>query len=64
MIENVIRVGVIVEATPTKWRELEHLIAGNSSIVYVKKAPASVRLKIVETKGDLVRENEFNDSSK
>jgi hypothetical protein len=57
MEKNVIKIGVIVETTPMKWRELEHVIAEGSSIIYVKKAPATVRLKIVETKGDLVREN-------
>jgi hypothetical protein len=57
MGENVIKIGVIVEITPMKWRELERMIAESSSIIYVKKAPQNVKLKIVETKGDLVREN-------
>lgn len=53
-----LKVGVILEVTPTKWRELERLITGSSSIIYVKKAPQNVKLKILETKGDWVRENE------
>lgn len=58
MEEIVIKIGVIVEVTPTKWRELERMIADASNIVYVKRAPQNARLKIVETKGDLVRQDE------
>lgn len=56
-----IKVGAIIEVTPTKWRELERVIAEKSSIIYVKRAPASTKLKIVEIKGDM-REN-VNDKS-
>ena len=58
-----IKVGVILEIESKKWRELEQAIVDNSSIVYVKKAPLNVKLKISETKGDLVRENERESSS-
>ena len=59
-----IKVGVILEIESKKWRELEHVIVDSSSIVYVKKAPLNVKLKIVETKGDLVRENECGSNFK
>ena len=59
-----IRVGVILEIESKKWRELERVIVDSSSIVYVKKAPLNVKLKIVETKGDLVIENECGSNFK
>ncbi len=62
MCENVIKVGAIIEdVTPTEWRELERLIATKATISYVKRAPASAKLKIVEIKGEM-REN-VNDKS-
>lgn len=63
MGDDLRKVGVILEVTPTKWRELEHVIAENSSIIYVKRVPINVKLKIVETKGDSVRENERESGS-
>ena len=63
MRENAIKVGAIIEdVTPTEWRELERLIATKATISYVKRAPINVKLKIVETKGDL-RENVFDKST-
>jgi hypothetical protein len=55
MEENEISVGVILRTTPTRWRELEQVMS--DSIVYVKRVPASVRLKVSEVKGEMVRQN-------
>jgi hypothetical protein len=47
--ENAIKVGAIMEdVTPTEWRELERLIAAKATISYVKRAPASAKLKLKE----------------
>lgn len=53
MNENIeINVGIVLSTTLEKWRKIEHLLGENADIVYVKRVPASVRLKIRELKGE------------
>ena len=53
MIENCeINVGIVLSTTLNKWRKIEQQLSENADIVYVKRVPASVRLKIREMIGE------------
>jgi hypothetical protein len=59
-IEKEINVGSVVKTTQQKWRVIEVFLAANADLVFVKKVPAGIRLKIREEKGDLSDEERGN----
>jgi len=49
-----INIGVVLTTSLEKWRSIEAFIAANAEIVFVKKVPPAVRLRIRQ---EIVRED-------
>ena len=53
MQEERMNVGVVLTTSLEKWRSIEAFIAANAEIVFVKKVPPAVRLRV---KQEIIRE--------